>query len=96
MTAYVVGLVTVHDGSWVEDYIPKVEALVEAHGGRYLARSTEVDSLEGEAAVPTVAVILEFPDQATARKWHASAEYEPFLKARQAGATGDLFVLDGL
>jgi uncharacterized protein (DUF1330 family) len=96
MTAYVVGQVTVHDGSWVEDYIPKVQAMVEAHGGRYLARTGEIHSLEGETPVPTVTVILEFPDQETAKRWHASAEYAPYLKARQAGSTGDLLLFDGL
>ena len=96
MVAYVMGTVTITDGSWVEDYIPKVQAQVEAHGGRYIARNTEIEKLEGPAEVPSVAVIIEFPSLARARDWYDSAEYQPQLRARQAGSIGNLILLDGL
>lgn len=96
MAAYVMGRVTVTDGSWVEDYIPKVQAQVESYGGRYLARTGEIEKLEGSDEVPTVAVILEFPSLERAREWYQSAEYKPFLEARQAGSIGNLILLGGL
>ena len=84
------------DATWVEEYAPEVTELVESYGGRYLARCPEVLSLEGDTRVPTIAVILEFPDAETARKWHGSAEYDRWLKARQAGSKSDLLLIDGL
>ncbi len=96
MAAYVMGRVTITDGSWVEDYIPKVQAQVESYGGRYLARNTEIEKLEGSDELPNVAVILEFPSLERAREWYHSAEYQPLLKARQAGSTGNLILLEGL
>lgn len=96
MAAYVIGTVTIHDPSWVEEYGPKVDALVQEHGGKYIARTTETEKLEGDGALPTVTVVLEFPTSEQARTWYNSAEYQPWIKARQAGSTGDLILVDGL
>ncbi len=49
MPAYLVGGVDVSDPAWVEEYGPKVQALVEKHGGRYLVRGGEMDVVEGTA-----------------------------------------------
>ena len=95
MPAYIIGTVTVTDPSWVESYIPNVQAQVEAAGGRYISRG-EPEHLEGEAGQPSVAVIIEFADKDAARAWYDSSEYAPYREARQAGSTGDLFLLDGL
>ena len=96
MAVYVIGQVTVTDPSWLEEYTPKVQALVESHGGRYLARNTEIEKLEGDDAIPSAAVILEFPDQASLKAWYDSAEYAPLREARQAGSNGTLLMLEGL
>ena len=96
MSAYIVCYVTVTDPSWLEEYGPKVEAQVEAHGGRYLARAGEIEHLEGDIAVPSAAVILEFPDAVAARAWYNSDEYAPMIQLRQSGSNGDLKLFDGL
>ena len=96
MAAYVIGYVTVTDPSWVEDYIPKVQAMVESHGGRYVARATELEKLEGPGDPPSVAVICEFPSLDAAKQWYNSTEYQPFIKARQAGSNGTLLLMEGL
>ena len=96
MSVFVIAHVTVSDPSWIEDYTPAVQAQVESHGGRYLARATEIEHIEGSGAVPSAAVIMEFPDAERAKAWYASPEYQPYLKARQAGATADFFLVDAL
>ena len=67
MTVYVVGMVTVTDPSWIAEYGPAVDAQVQAAGGKYIVRELEIEQLEGSSAVPTVMVVLEFPDKAAAR-----------------------------
>ena len=47
MPAYLIGRVEVRDPAWVEEYGPKVQALVQKHGGRYLVRGGEMDVVEG-------------------------------------------------
>ena len=90
------GAVTITDGSWVEDYSPKAQAQVEAHGGRYIAPNTEIEKLEGPAAVSTVASSSSSRRSRTPATGYDSAEYQPQLRARQAGSLGNLILLEGL
>ena len=96
MAAYVIGAVTVTDPSWLEEYGPAVAALVESHGGKYIARDMETVHLEGGGSIPSAIVVLQFPTAEQARAWYDSPEYQPYIKMRQAGATGDLFLVAGL
>lgn len=96
MTTYITANLSITDPSWVEDYIPAVHALVAKHGGRYIAQSTEVTRVEGDGEVPSVSVIIEFPDRASAEAWYNDPEYRPWLDARQAGSTGDALMFEGL
>ena len=96
MAAYVIGAVTVQDPSWLEEYGPAVDAMVQANGGKYIVRDLESDLLEGDGAIPTVIVVLEFPSTEQAKAWYNSPEYQPYIKMRQAGATGDLFLVAGV
>ena len=96
MAAYVIGSVTVQDPSWLEEYGPAVNAMVEANGGKYIVRDLEPNHLEGDGAVPTVIVVLEFPTAEQARAFYDAPEYQSFKRKRQAGSTGDLFLVAGL
>ena len=40
--------------------------------------------------------LLEFPDAETARNWHGSEEYKPWLESRQAGAKSEMLLIDAL
>ncbi|MEN9646848.1 MAG: hypothetical protein RL238_3517 [Actinomycetota bacterium] len=56
------------------EYRTKVPAMIEAAGGRYLARAWSGEALEG-AAPRDRFHLLEFPDADTARQFWASPEY---------------------
>lgn len=96
MTTYITANLTVTDPSWVADYGPAVHALVEQHGGRYIAQTPDVTRLEGDGDAPSVSVILEFPDRAAAQAWYSDAAYKPWLDARRSGSHGDVLMFDGL
>ena len=93
MNHYAVGLLTVHDPSWVGDYLTEVTAMVERHGGRYLARTGEVEALEGDK--PQVVVLIEWPSKEAAQAFYESDEYRPHRDARQAGATNQFLLVAG-
>lgn len=95
MPAYIIGTVTVTDPSWVEKYVPAVAKLVEQHGGKYIVSTPEIDVLEGGPA-PSLSVVLEFPTVAQAKAWYDSDEYAPWIKSRNSGSNGNLFLVDGL
>ena len=86
MPAYLVGGVDVSDPAWVEEYGPKVQALVEKHGGRYLVRGGEMDVVEGTTPAGRVMVVVEFPSLEAARAWYNDPEYAPLIKLRQTGS----------
>lgn len=93
MKHYVIGELKISDDSWVADYTKGVTALIEQHGGRYLARTSAVEKLEGDREVPDILVIIEFPSREAARAVYSSGQYAPYLKARQAGAATQLVLL---
>jgi len=48
MKHYVVGEVDITEQGWVPDYVKNVTNMVERRGGRYLARTSIVERLEGD------------------------------------------------
>ena len=95
MTYYAVVRVTLTDESWVEEYLPNVTALVDKHGGKYLARTMTMERLEGDAELPSVFVIIEWPTKAAAQAFYADPEYQPYLQNRLAGAKNDFVLVAG-
>ena len=52
MKYYSVAEIEMTDPGWVRTYVKDVTRLVEQRGGRYLARTSEIDKLEGEPKIP--------------------------------------------
>ena len=88
MPAYVVAYVGMRDPEPLQRYAAAVTATVERYGGRFLFAGPRFELLDGDWPGDVIAII-EFPSQADARRWHASAEYADVLPLRQAaGPTG--------
>lgn len=94
MPAYVLALVDVKDPEAYKAYVAKVPATLTAFGGKFLARVPGPELLEGGPA-PGRAIVLEFPSIDDARRWHASPEYQPIMRMRQAASQGTLLLLPG-
>ena len=94
MTAYIIADVTVTNPEGYAAYRPLAAASVAAHGGRFIARGGEVQSLEGGWS-PSRVVIIEFPTMAAARGWYDSPEYQDALKVRMANSTGRVILTEG-
>lgn len=95
MKYYAVIRVAIKDDSWVEQYLPNVTALVQKHGGTYLARTMTMERIEGEADLPSVFVIIEWPSKEAAQAFYADPEYQPYLQQRLAGAGNDFVLVAG-
>ena len=48
MPAYLIAEVKINDDSWVPEYAAKVHDIAAKHGGRYLSRSGNITTLEGD------------------------------------------------
>ena len=95
MKYYSVAELTVTDRAWVREYVQNVTPMVEKRGGRYLARTTNIERLEGLRANPQVYLIIEWPSKEAARAFYESEEYRPYLRSRLAGSKGELVLIAG-
>jgi uncharacterized protein (DUF1330 family) len=94
MTIYLIADIKVTNGAWVPDYAANVHKLVEKHGGKYLSRSGNIETVEGAKKDSTLIALIAFPSRAALGKFAADPAYAPYGKARQAGSVSNFHVID--
>src|SRR5215212_4616414 len=95
MKYYCVAELNITDQGWIPAYIKNVTEMVERRGGRYLARTPNVEKLEGERKAPQIFLIIEWPSRDAALAFYESDEYKPYLKSRLEGAANELLLVAG-
>jgi uncharacterized protein (DUF1330 family) len=95
MKYYVVAEMSVTDRAWVGPYVAAVTQMVQRHGGRYLARTSSIERLEGERPAPQLALLIEWPSREAAMAFYESEEYRPYRESRIAGAVNELALVAG-
>jgi uncharacterized protein (DUF1330 family) len=93
MKYYAIAQLDIADPSWVADYVANVTPLVEARGGRYLARTPRIELVEGERAPRQIFLIIEWPSKVAAEAFYDCDEYRPYRDARQAGTSGEFLLV---
>lgn len=88
MTHYSVVQLTPTDDAWIPAYLAAVGPLVEKHGGKYLARTTDHERLETEGPTEALVVILEWPSKDAEQAFLSDPGYSDHQAARLAGSTG--------
>ncbi len=94
MTVYVIADVKITDDGWVPDYAANVHDIVHKHGGKYLSRSANVTTIEGEGLDTTLIALIQFPSMDAVQAFANDPEYAPYGKARQDGSVSRLHVID--
>jgi len=95
MKYYAVAQIDINDPSWVRAYVEHTTELVERHGGRYLARTSNVERIEGQGALRHIYLIIEWPSKEVAQAFYASEAYRPYLESRRGGSTGEFMLVAG-
>ena len=95
MKYYSVAELEITDRSWVPEYVRNVTRMVEQRGGRFLARTSNVEKIEGERNVPQVLLVIEWPSKETAKAFYESEEYRPYRERRIAGAKNEFLLVAG-
>lgn len=95
MTYYSVLAVTPSSDTWIPDYLPTANRLVAKHGGKYLARTSNHEQVEGTDTPAALRIILEWPSKEAAMNFMNDPEYKPHLEARTAGSESFHFVIEG-
>lgn len=96
MPAYLLARSTIYDAAAYKRYTDEVPALVKKFGGKFLARGTSYEVLEGTESFQRL-VVIEFPSAAHAREFYECAEYKKAALNRQMAAVCDfeLVLLEG-
>lgn len=95
MKYYTVAEIAVTDRAWVRDYVTNVTTMVERAGGRYLARTTRIEKLEGDRPAPPLCLLIEWPSKEAAEAFYSSDEYAPYKRMRLAGARNEMMLVAG-
>lgn len=74
MTAYVIAHADITDEALFNQFSERVPEVVEAHGGRFLARSGDIEVVQGEWNPERIALV-EFDTVEQARAWQDSPGY---------------------
>jgi len=94
MPVYLVADVTVTDEAWIPSYAANVHDIVHKHGGKYLSRSGNITTIEGDALDSTLIALLEFPSMEALQRFVDDPAYAQYREARQAGSISKFHVID--
>ena len=94
MAHYLIAQVKVNDDSWIPDYATHVHDIVHKHGGKYLARSGSITTLEGAESSSNLVAVIEFPTESAMNAMVNDPDYAPYAEARQAGSDSFLIGRD--
>jgi uncharacterized protein (DUF1330 family) len=94
MTVYMIADIKVTDGGWVPEYAASVHGLVHKHGGKYLARSGNVRTLEGKPLDTSLIALIAFPSARAVEAFLRDPQYAPFAAARQRGSESRFQLID--
>jgi uncharacterized protein (DUF1330 family) len=94
MTVYMIADIKVTDDKWVPSYAASVHDLVHKHGGKYLARSGNVQTLEGKPLDTSLIALLAFPSVQAVQAFLSDPKYAPFAAARQRGSESRFQLID--
>ena len=87
MTFYAIAhLRTVDVNDEILEYIRRIDDTLEPYGGRFLVHGTSPEVLDGD--IPGFVVLIGFPDEASARSWYESEEYQAILPLRLNNSEG--------
>ena len=94
MPAYVIVDIDIFDPVGFAEYRKSIVSLVQKHGGKYIAVSDRVETLEGDWH-PSRIVMIEFPSMERAREWFGCEEYREPCKIRKRTAKTNMILVEG-
>ena len=95
MPAYLIVDCEVTDPERYEIYKQLAPPAIAKSGGRYLVRGGAMTLLEGNWR-PNRVVVLEFPDEETAKRFYASPEYGAARSTRAGAANMNMVLVPGI
>ncbi len=95
MSAYVITDVEIVDAELYGQFIERVTATIEAHGGKFVARGGQIEVRMGDWN-PKRLAILEFDNLQQIQTWLESPEYTALDDIRSKSSNINMVVVEGL
>ena len=95
MSVYMIVEIKIIDDKVYAEYVEKVRAVVEKHGGRYLVRGGSVMPLSGDWS-PQRLVVIEFASSDQVRRCFGSPEYLELAPLRERSTVSRALVANGV
>jgi uncharacterized protein (DUF1330 family) len=95
MPAYIVVEIEITNPETYARYTQQVQPSLDAHGGRFVVRGGQPETLEGDWR-PKRVVILQFDSTENAKEWWASDLYAGPKKLRQSSARTNMILVEGV
>ena len=90
---YLVAHIRVHDKKGFEKFRQIAGPTIAEYGGKVLVRDPEPDVREGKES--GIALVIEFENIETARKFYESEKYQDAKAVRELAADTDLILAEG-
>ena len=95
MAAYVITDVEITNAELYGEFIEKVTATVEGHGGRFVVRGGAIDVILGDWN-PARLALLQFDNVEQVKAWLSSLEYTALDDIRASSANINMVVMDAV
>ena len=95
MPIYIVAQINIDDRDTYARYEAGFMEIFDRYEGELLAVDEAVTELEGSWGY-TRTVIIQFPDEAAARSWYDSDDYQALAQHRFAASAANLAIVQGL
>jgi uncharacterized protein (DUF1330 family) len=94
VAAYLIADIKVTNDGWVPEYAASAHEFVHKHGGKYLSRSGNVKTLEGNPLDTTLIAVMQFPSAQAAEDFVNDPGYAPYVAARRRGSESRFQLID--
>ncbi|MFI6978393.1 DUF1330 domain-containing protein [Embleya sp. NPDC050154] len=95
MTAYAFAhLRSVDFNAEIVEYVEKIDATLDAHGGRFIVHNKVPEVMDG--SFEGVLVLIEFPSAEAAKAWYHSAGYQEIVDFRINNSDGGAAIVEGV
>lgn len=94
MKGYVVIDTETLDAEAFAEFVQKIPVAVAAHGGHFVVRGGQIDTVEGDW-FPQRLVVMEFESLERARGFVASAEYTGLSELRHRAVNSKVVIVEG-
>jgi uncharacterized protein (DUF1330 family) len=92
---YVAEIEVKNPEAYAKEYVPKAQAIIKSHGGRFLAAGSKITPIEGEPPKQRVA-IQQWDSLEKIQAWRNSAEFKEVRKIGDKYAQFRAYAVEGM